>query len=522
MRLIIPVRIAWGLCLLGVGGSVSGQEPIISRTYVTEDAARDVEPHTLALAVNGEHRILVAYMKYDAAPAGLRIHVTRGSASSSAVWNLPLPMPVETNAYATSGDPWLAGDTNDLQRVYCLGVLYPADVTTARTAIALWRSLDGGVTWLAPTVIAEASTAAIPRAHLDKPVIVARPGGGAFVAYVRIPHDANGMASTPRRNEIHVAAITPDGRPGLPAEVRPGAQEERGDVGGPQLVAAAAGLHLIWVSYEQPPSELPEIRSSTSTDGGATWSPRSVVGRGDLYQQNSGFFENQGCFRVITLPIAGFAPGISIAGFAQGISIPGQIGVVWHDKENRLRYNHATDGDSLIWGAPVTFPAPGPDVQPSLGLDRTGNFVVTWYHVTGSAACPTYVPYWTRLTPSGSVLGPSAALFLTASDSSQIPGSGVLNGFIGDYHGVSAIATSFRGPFGTVISESVFMASVAVRWGPSGSHADIAIDTLSTTVRPGIDPLCPIICCRCQPPGYLGPCLGCGGGPGNDVCGPCE
>jgi hypothetical protein len=171
--------------------------------------------------------------------------------------------------------------------MYCSGLVSNGPAHDPPNAIVLWRSDDGGVSWLSASVIVSNGS---NRYVLDKPFCAVSwdPGslGYVYVTWNRVDNlDAN-------QNTLFVAVSLDGGNSFLGSYTA-----TTGWVQGPDIVvnSTTGDVYLLWTDFTTN-----SIRMATSLDHGVHWSPPETVASGTFLNPNDPLIG--GGVRMFTLP----------------------------------------------------------------------------------------------------------------------------------------------------------------------------------------------------------------------------
>ena len=409
---------------------VSGATPFAGGCLAVPDgstvyADAEVEPHLAVDRTNPNH-VVAAWQQDRLSDGGARGLATSVSIDGGLTWDAPQPAPFSTCAggvFARVSDPWVAVSGNTVLQV---GIAFTgaANSVGARSAVAVTRSVDGGVTW-GPGVLLvdddgnrlfndkEALTidttdpryvyAVWDRIGLDErgPTVLARSiDGGATWETARTIYDPGAA----RQTIGNVPVTTPDGR-----------------------------VHVFFVELGPDPDVPSEIEAHVavvrSHDKGLTWSAPTRIAD---------------AMPVGTATPQGGRPvrsGEILGAFASDPD-DGTLYAVWQDSRfssgtrDAIALSRSTDG-GLTWSVPVAVNA-RPDVPaftPTLAVLSGGAIGVTYYDFrqTGTA---TYQPtdYWLARSTNG--IDWTETRLAGNFDLFDAPDAGGL--FVGDYQGLDA------------------------------------------------------------------------------------
>lgn len=149
-----------------LGGKTTTTNSYVGGTSkATDDTLQDTEPSVVALNIGGADYTISAAIKYTNTQGTITGHINVSSTTTLASGSytrqqLPMPLDGQGNLiYQNSGDPFLVANvyTGGVwgKRVYCVGVLFTSpDIFHTASAIGVWRSDDGGISWQGPAIVA--------------------------------------------------------------------------------------------------------------------------------------------------------------------------------------------------------------------------------------------------------------------------------------------------------------------------------------------------------------------------------
>lgn len=436
---------------------------VTSTVDETNGTDQDVEPAVSRIAVNGINPATVTVYIKLATVAGKstsRLYYTRTTDDVTFTGG-PLALP---SGYLLMGDPYMAQNphTGGLgpDQLSLVGQVNNAYQYLAN-GIYLWRSTDGGATWLPPVQVTSDTGA---NYYYDKPnVTVSQYAGTLGTIYVIYTRTDRGHCLNNFCGGQIVSRRSDDGGATFTAEVALTTISNSTSVGGPQIVAAttAARVYGVWADYPAG-----AIQLSYSDDKGVTWTaaPGNPTGRSlmgpvsggsqTLYNRYPMYPANQTAMVVAyTLPAARFN------------SVAGKVGIVWHERASDgihtdVYYAAKTAGG---WQGPIRVNQISPKDQfnPALDVDASGNLLVTYYSTANDPYFnDLYQSYFTRIDSSGSILQSDTNIASFFSDPSTLA---VVQYFLGDYQDVWFDGAKWR---------SVWVGV------PSSSHADIYLSKI--------------------------------------------
>jgi hypothetical protein len=183
------------IAVLALSWPVAGFATITttSETQLSYDFQEDIEPAVISQVRGGVEYVTTMYMKFSnafSADNARLWYATKNMSTGSITAN-----PMSTiGSYGHYADPWLAQDSATgpyPQRLYATGVAFDrtSDGTgnVADSAIGVWTSDNGGVTWSSPFYWTNATTL------MDKPTIaVSYDTSGVTNGYVYVTYALNG------------------------------------------------------------------------------------------------------------------------------------------------------------------------------------------------------------------------------------------------------------------------------------------------------------------------------------------
>ncbi len=264
------------------------------------------------------------------------------------------------------------------------------------------RSVDDGVTWLAPVAVTA-------DANFDDKSYVAAQGDEVLVAYAD-------FGTSPAK--IH-AARSIDGGVSFDHDTVL-ANASVGGNGACPVIAPDGTFYVFWRdSFQQ------FLWLSRSDDAGETWSPDAAIVA--MQPLPSSVPAPAGGYRLLNLPAAAAAPN-------------GDLVVVWNDQllgDADILAIRSTDGGAT-WSLParVNDDPPGAlQFFPWVAIDGQGDVHVVWYDRRNDDVDLDL--YSASSTDGGGTFGPNIRL-TAASFVPVLPTEGGAAAFIGDYNGIAA------------------------------------------------------------------------------------
>jgi hypothetical protein len=369
------------------GGPAVPSGPIY--TYnVSNNLNQNVEASVLSITIGASTFTTATYFQYI--PTGLSLPSTRARNYAASTSSLTTPSWTRTelpisSAYTQSGDPLM--DENSFSsgiaphRMYTVGVIFQDAAFVPPNAIGLWHSDDGGLTWSQPTLV---SVTFNNGTFLDKPAVaVATYSGNVGALYV-----AYTLLITNQPNQILVAKSLDGGNTFAPAVT-----VATGNIEGAQILTQPYSdkVYLVWVDFG-----LNAIRMSTSTGPATSWTTPETAATGNMVAHPNEFLN--GNVRSPTLPVARFN------------SVANCVSVAWHEFESSAPGAH-TDiyyaaKTSSGWQPKKRINAntANDQFQPGVGVDNSGNLMVTFYDRSQDPANKYYLESWQRIDYLGNRL----------------------------------------------------------------------------------------------------------------------
>ncbi len=406
--------------------------PYSSYVATNDNPSQDVEPTISNVWVGGAPYVTTAYISYPAAYPHLPLlrTVTTSTSFTSftpSTLSLPAPLPGQPE-FQQEWDPFLAANNGGVvapRRLYAIGIA-GSYTTPLITAVVLWRSEDGGLTWSAPVIIDDNHlTPSGPTGFfLDKPHVVVNPNSGyVFVTYLAYSTATHGLATT------HFSLSTNGGI----SFAAPTALFA-GTIGGPQLAvnSGSNNLYLVWADYASN-----RLFASTSVNNGSSWG--SPVGLTPSIGQLVGPMPTEvpqlsNGIHVFSLPMVRYNPVADV------------LGVTWHQREDTNITNPVpTDVyysyfNGSAWATPIAVSAiAGQDeFMPALDSNASGYISITYYSTYGSIGNVQYREWLAYCSFSGAEPMTHERLSPLWSNPHNYT---IIQDFIGDYQD----GTSIRG-----------------------------------------------------------------------------
>ncbi|HYL05958.1 MAG TPA: sialidase family protein [Thermoanaerobaculia bacterium] len=418
----------------GRGRGARGVAPGLSDTRISHDilppdGVSGAQPGTEAepyLAVDpGDPNRLLAFYQEDRFPSigGARALTYALSTDGGRHWQeglLPSFTVVSGGAFDRASDPWVAFGTG--HQVYCSGLAF--DDADALGGILVSASKDGGATWADPVQVHAQSSSAID----DKDAIAVDTNphspyfGRVYVGWDISPND-------PAQSQTLVMAHSTDGGATFssPATIF----DQGGNIGIIPLVGPGGIVHAIWLHYTAG-LLAGSIESSSSTDGGDTWSPPVKVAD------------------VFAAPVPGSrtADGLPSAALDPAT---GNVFVAWQDERftpgtDQILLTVSADGTSG-WTSPRRIsdgPANVPNFTPAVAVNGAGQVAVAYYSFRNSPPGTSFMvdEYLTVGGPRGRPFSRGRRESFSSWD---MRAAAVADGlfFLGDYQGLAPSGRNF-------------------------------------------------------------------------------
>lgn len=398
---------------------ISEASSVTATARATVDTRQDVEPGVAAVNVNGTTYTAAVSIKYVPV-VGLTGNRPRNYYSTTSDFasfvSGQMPMPT---GYALSGDPFLSTNpyTGGIapKRLYCTGLLFNTGGTSAPSAIAVWRSDDGGRTWSYPSIVASHGGGGY---MVDKPHIAVSWHSGSlgyvYVSWVNFDQVTGGTS-------IWVARST-DGGLTFPTST----VISYASVTGPQVTVNAnnGDVHVMWFDLGNN-----DLRFSMSTDFGINFGPHEIISGGNLVPITN----LNGGVRAPSLPMARYN------------WVANRLAVVWHaygDAGTEAYYSYRPCSSQCnFWGwelpQRVNDNVTGDQFMPAVDFNSAGNLLISFYDRRDDGAQNIlYHHYVAEVGPSGNALDVNRRVSTFQSDPRRHTSTTGFAGFIGDYHDV--------------------------------------------------------------------------------------
>lgn len=359
-QLLLLLSMLLPLLLIKPATHVRAQATAMQVVDTTEDPQTLGYPDSRKLVADSQGRLYVAYRKKFRQTQAIRYHIfVARSTDSGTTWTvLNQGRPVESVGDYTQRVPALAIDANDVLHLVWYGEDAGSAAPDARQ-IKYVRSTDGGATWSPWQNIAPVSGYTNQTLWQEHPIIYAAGNGTLAIAWQG--RDATYLADS----QVKLIQSTDGGltwsawRNINPATGRYFSR--------PSLVAAANGSVLYLAAYSGTVSTFAQLVWSTSTDGGATWSPWAAVSPSDQDQRH-----------------------LSLA-----VDEAGRVHAAWRQRPNGADAMQPTQIHAAVWAnnrwsTPLVVSASPTSYQffPSLTIGRDGRRWLAWLETTTAAQFP--------------------------------------------------------------------------------------------------------------------------------------
>jgi hypothetical protein len=319
-----------------------------------------------------------------------------------------------------ASDPWAAFGAG--HAVYCSGLAF--DDADSQGGIYVSASKDGGETWADPVQVHAQTADAID----DKDAIaVDNDPRSPYFGRVYVGWDISSGASLTQT--LVVAHSSDQGASfSAPAAIF----DQGGNIGIIPLVGPGGVVHAIWLHYEGTSLTTGTIESSTSTDGGDTWSPPVRVA--DI--------------SVAPVPSARTGDGLPAAAIDPAT---GNVFVAWQDQRftpgaDQILLSVSADGRSG-WSSPRRIsdgPAHTFNFTPAVAVNDLGQVAVAYYSLRNGPAGNDHLvdEYLTVGGPRGRPFSRGRRQSFGSWDNRA---AAIADGqfFLGDYQGLAAAGHNF-------------------------------------------------------------------------------
>jgi hypothetical protein len=400
-------------------------------------AAQDIEPVVISQMRSGVEHQAAVWMELDAS-GNTVLKYSHHAAGTSTNGSIP-QLTGFTGSYA---DPYL-GQRESIGRIYLTAVVRVGQ-TNQPSRILLWRSLNGGLTWLGPVIVDQNDGST---AFLDKPTLSVSPTTGyVYVVY--------------RRQIINSTQIM------LKVSLNNGGGFDLADglntffigtaINGhtaPMVVNDDTGeVYVLWVRYAITDrisilrgSEYDPFAPSNRIDfTGSTIITRSFSDY-DFYWGNAGIPVGAVTVRGATVPMVKLDPHVDRR----------RIVLTWHMSNGTrsaifmmvIPIVSGADVPVTSWGAPTQIASSaGPAIQPALDFNPSnGNFLVSYYGFRASSSQYDHSAVYVSISGTTPSVIDSGFLRATPSNVANYPadpGSG--QRLLGEYQDVHFRNGSFK------------------------------------------------------------------------------
>ncbi|MBP9144392.1 MAG: exo-alpha-sialidase [Thermoanaerobaculia bacterium] len=343
-----------------------------------------------AIAIDGD-TVVAGWNSFDG--VGVKMGVGR-SADGGDTWSSAL-----LGGFDVMSDPAIAAAGAG---VWYYSYIARGGIAGSDLDIFVQRSVDDGVTWLAPVAVTA-------DANFDDKSYVAAQGNEVLVAYAD-------FGTSPAK--IH-AARSIDGGVSFDHDTVL-ANASVGGNGACPVIAPDGTFYVFWRdSFQQ------FLWMSRSDDAGETWTPDAAIVA--MQPLPSSVPAPAGGYRLLNLPAAAAAPN-------------GDLVVVWNDQllgdADILAIRSTDGGDTWSLPARVNDDPPGAlQFFPWVAIDGQGDVHVVWYDRRNDDVDLDL--YYASSTDGGATFGPNIRL-TAASFVPVLPTEGGAAAFIGDYNGIAA------------------------------------------------------------------------------------
>ncbi len=373
---------------------------VIGSVNMTNDSYQDTEPAVVALTIGDTDYITTAYIKFPS--DRFRIYTATTNDYFNTIHHRLIYVPYP---YTRSADPMIDANIYSSgitpKRTYLTGLLMNEGATN--TAIGVWRSDNGGLSWTGPVIVATSTEYSRP---VDKPDIVVSwysgTRGYVYVAYVKIAPDGN-------TQYLYIVRSTNGGQT-FDAPVLVTATNN--SINGPQVLVNPyyGNVYVLWTDFVDN-----AIKMSTSYDYGLTWTYPETLANATVKmlggRESDYIYGGARGIRAGSLPMARFN------------WVANRICVVWHEKESSSTIPPKTDvyytSKSPSGRQPkvrVNDVTRGDQFMPALDFDSTGNMIVTFYDRRDDPGNLFYHEYMARISPTGTLLEPNVRVSTFQSD----------------------------------------------------------------------------------------------------------
>jgi hypothetical protein len=321
--------------------------------------------------------------------------------------------------YERATDPWVTFAPDGTAYQISVSFSGQENQPGSSSGVLVSRSADGGISWSAPTTLIRDG----PAAFNDKEAITADSTDARYVYAVWDRLAGNG-------GPTYFARTTDGGATWEPARaiLDPGANSQTLNN---QIVVLPSGTLINFFTLFNPNPTLAVIRS---TDKGITWSAPIVIAQAIALGTQD--------------PDTGTGIRDSATLGSIAVSRQGVLVAAWQDSRftagvrDGIAVSRSTDG-GLTWSVPgrVNFDAGVPAFSPTVTVRDDGRIGVTYFDYRNNTADPTTLP--TDLWLSQSMDGVNWVESHVAGPFDLSIAPNALGLFIGDYHALTSIGTTF-------------------------------------------------------------------------------
>lgn len=386
----------------------------------SSDTFQDAEPSVVAVNVNNATYTASTVIKYvdtgERDQFGNIRWVPRNHFATTTDFTSfsrgALPMP---QGYTRSGDPLMAVNpyTGGVapKRIYCTGILFNQGTVNEPSAIGVWRSDNGGLTWQGPTIVASQNGGGY---YTDKPAISVSWYSGSlghvFVTWANL--DTNNIGSS----SIWVARST-DG--GLSFPDRAVVTYDNVHMPSVAVNANNGSVYSVWVN-----NRVEDIRFAESPHGSFGFPTHEVVAEGQQLRTTAQRNTNlNGGVRAPSIPMIRYN------------WVTQRLAVTWHagDANTDIWYAYRPCSASCNywgweWAKGINDNGANDQFMPALDFNTSGNMVFTFYDRRNDPNNILYQQFFAYADSTGTRLEANKQIGTLSSDPRNV--------FIGDYQDV--------------------------------------------------------------------------------------
>ena len=329
--------------------------------------------------------------------------------------DLPLPPPRTQSGFDFGSDPTIAFDANGNAYYGYIIVFFSGGGSINGTAMAVARSTNGGASWTATYFAPQTGEGQFN----DKPMITVDTTNGPHRGRVYIAWDnATGNSSSDKNGNNIVVSYSDDGGAtfSAPTSVSGPFTGRTGGIGADPYVAPDGTLHVAWQDYAHF-----VIADASSTDGGATFSPPSVISLVGGFEFDPAAQASRGA---LVYPACGAYRSSLYCSYMNDTPHGTTVYVA-----------KSTDGGSNWSSKPM--PAGGDQFNQWLAVDPTNGSVNVAYYDTATEGNTATTYTLARSTDGGSTYTASPIANATTDESCCAPSVNSGNQY-GDYEGIAA------------------------------------------------------------------------------------